>query len=241
MLLKPQHDSEPLNRDQTNDQKRDVAAFTRLTEPHHRQLFGIALSLCRDRDQAADLTQEALIRAYQAFDRFRPGAPVLPWLRRILRNVFLDTFKTGRARHEVTESTMGSAEHEPYQLDTTHAHDGVSALDQLERNQLVTWLQQEIAALDPSQQQVLELCVMQDLSFKEAAELLELPVGTVASRLARARAELRLRILKQISAARRRGEKVGDSILMDLDAALTRKPSEAASDRRSKGRGKQGP
>jgi RNA polymerase sigma factor (sigma-70 family) len=84
--------------------KEDISEFVKLTRPHHRQLYGIALSLCRDPDQAQDLTQEALIKAYQAFDRFRSDEPILPWLRRILRNVYLDTFKTGRARHEVNES-----------------------------------------------------------------------------------------------------------------------------------------
>lgn len=213
------------DQDQSDSSERDASAFVRLTTPHHRQLYGIALALCRDRDQAADLTQEALIRAYQAFDGFRPGAPVLPWLRRILRNVFLDSFKTGRARHEVTESSMGASgrDSSPYQLDTAFAGEGIDAFEEIERSQLAAWLKQEIATLDPAHQQVLELCVMQELSFKEAADTLDLPVGTVASRLARAREGLRNRILRQISAARQRGEKVGDSILMDLDGALSRK------------------
>jgi DNA-directed RNA polymerase specialized sigma24 family protein len=66
--------------------------------------------MCRDADQAHDLTQETLVRAFEAFDTFRPGAPILPWLRQILRHLFLDTFKTGRARHEIAEREMTGSE-----------------------------------------------------------------------------------------------------------------------------------
>ncbi len=62
-----------------NDKDPRVAEFVRVTTPHHRTLFGIALSLCRDSDQAADLTQDALVRAFEAFDRFKAGSTALPW------------------------------------------------------------------------------------------------------------------------------------------------------------------
>jgi RNA polymerase sigma-70 factor (ECF subfamily) len=172
------------------EQSARIAEFVRLTQPHHQHLYGIALALCRDRDQAADLTQETLVRAFEAFDRFRPDAPVVPWLRRILRNLFLDGFKTGRARHELSASAIGDES-----ATTEVADEGLDPLAQLERAQLSGWLEEEIARLGPDHRQVVMLCVMQDLSFEEAAELLGVPVGTVASRLARARAQLRDRML----------------------------------------------
>jgi len=123
-----------------------VAEFTRLTGPHHRHLYGIALLLCHDPDPAADLTQEALVRAFKAFDRFRPDSPVLPWLRRILRNVFLDTFKTARARHEVAEHEMPGENG----LASFTAVDAASddPLIRLERAQLAAWVREEIGALE---------------------------------------------------------------------------------------------
>ena len=60
------------------------------TTPGIAMLARIASAMCGDPDQGADLAQEALVRAFVAFERFRPGAPVLPWLTRIVRNVYLD-------------------------------------------------------------------------------------------------------------------------------------------------------
>lgn len=169
-----------------------VATFVRLTAPHQRELLGLARALCRDPDQAADLAQETLIHAFNAFDRFRPDAPVRPWLRRILRNLFLDSLKTGRARHEV-RADGGLGEDDPSPPDV--AVDPADPLAALERAELAGWLREEIQALDPDRRQVVELCVIHELSFQEIAELTGVPVGTVASRLARGRATLRERML----------------------------------------------
>ena len=88
----------------TQQARREVAgpeAFTALTRDVHPRLFQLALALCGDRDLAADLTQDALVRGFLAFDRFRPGAPVYPWLARILRNAFIDHHRSARVRREV--------------------------------------------------------------------------------------------------------------------------------------------
>jgi RNA polymerase sigma-70 factor (ECF subfamily) len=201
-----------------------IAEFVRLTQPHHQQLYGVALSLCRDKDQAHDLTQEALVRAFEAFDQFRQGAPIWPWLRRILRNLFLDTFKTGRAQHEIGEREMSARDPSPL---LTRADDSPDVLTQMERSQLSLWLQEEIASLAPSQKQVLELCVMQGLSFEEAAEVAGIPVGTIASRLARARAELRARMLKRTTIEHPPEAKQAQLLSMDEKKAPSRKGLEA--------------
>ncbi len=173
-----------------------VSSFVKLTRPYHERLFRIAISLCHDRDQAADLTQEALIRAFNAFDRFRPGAPVLPWLARILRNVHLDSFKTGRAQHELAEHQIAPEKGGVY--------DGVQAsapdpLASLERARMAAWLQEEVAALDEPQRIVITLRDIEELSYQEVAEIAGVPVGTVRSRLARARAHLRGRLQQRMA------------------------------------------
>jgi RNA polymerase sigma-70 factor, ECF subfamily len=204
------------------DPDKRVSEFVRLTEPCHKQLYGIALSLCKDADQANDLTQETLIRAFEAFDQFRPGAPIMPWLRQILRHIFLDTFKTGRARHEISERELSSVEGSPcFEV----ADDRNNPLAQVERSQLSRWLQEEIAALDPAHQQVLMLCIMQDLSFEEAAESAGIPVGTISSRLARARAQLRERMTRKIAMARRHEGNCMESVFLDEKDSIARRPS----------------
>lgn len=211
-----------------------VATFVRLTAPHHRELLGLARALCRDGDQAADLAQETLVHAFKAFDRFRPDAPVRPWLRRILRNLFLDSLRTGRARHELSDSQRGVRDDTPLPSAGVDTSDPLAAL---ERAQLSSWLREEIAALEPDQRQVMELCVMQDLTFQEIAELTDLPVGTVASRLARGRARLRERMLQR---AQPRGERAGGGATLrsgDGEPAPTRRVGEAAGSPARTGRG----
>jgi RNA polymerase sigma factor (sigma-70 family) len=203
-----------------------VAEFVRLTAPYFKQLYGMARALCRDADQAHDLTQEALVRAFEAFDAFRPGSPIMPWLRQIMRHLFLDSFKTGRARHEIAEREMISNGSSPLQA---AADDQANPLDQVERAQLSRWIQSEIATLDPAHQQVLLLCVMQELSFEEAAEVAGIPLGTVASRLARARAQLRAQILRKAGA-----EKKTSAGVVDKKEAFTRTPL-TGEDRGSRG------
>lgn len=168
-----------------------VARFTRTTAPYHARLYRIAKALCRDADQAADLTQETLVRAFCAFASFREGAPVLPWLCRILRNLHLDSFKTGRARHERSARELASEVDDPYEHVASSAPGPLAALEQKTLRGL---LQEEIEALEPGQRLILIVCDVEELSYEEAAELAGIPIGTVRSRLARARERLRERL-----------------------------------------------
>ena len=172
-----------------------VAQFVKLTEPYYGRLLRIAVAMCKERDLAADLTQETLLKAFLALDNFRPGAPVLPWLTRILRNVFIDTLRTGRARHEVAEHQLKTESANPVGL----ARSGtMTPLAQVEQSQLSTWLQEELSALPCSQQLLIVLCDVEGFTYQEAAEAAGVPVGTVRSRLSRGRESLRLRLKRRM-------------------------------------------
>lgn len=181
-----------------------VPSFVRLTRPHHEALFRIALTLCHDHDQAADLTQEALIRAFRAFDRFDPDRPVLPWLARILRNVHLDSFKTARSRHEVASHQLASTRSDPFATAPSKHPDPASLA---ETAQLTRWVQEELRELDEEGQIVILMCDIEGFTYQEAAEVAGVPVGTVRSRLSRARQRLRVRIEARIAATQHEGEK----------------------------------
>jgi RNA polymerase sigma-70 factor (ECF subfamily) len=186
----------PVDVDCTGDH---VSRFVRLTSPYHDRLNRIALALCHDADQAADLTQEALIRAFRAFDRFVPGQPVLPWLARILRNVHLDSFKTGRARHELAAHQLPLDRQDPLESRKAPGPDPHVAM---ERSQLRAWLWQEVQALDPGHQLVIILCDIEEFSYQEAADVAGIPVGTVRSRLSRCREHLRRRLEERMHGRR---------------------------------------
>lgn len=182
-----------------------VARFVQTTRPFHERLFRIALTLCRDRDQAADLTQEALIRAFRAFDRFREGEAVLPWLARILRNLHLDTFKTGRARHEVAAHQLSADRGDPLDFQPSRVPDPLAAL---ERSRLSAFLTEELEALDPDHRLVVILCDIEEFSYQEAADVAGIPIGTVRSRLSRCREHLRQRLLRRMEEGNLTGGKV---------------------------------
>ncbi len=134
-----------------------------------------ALSLCRRPDLADDLVQVTAERAFAARDRFDPATRLDAWLFRILRNAWID--HTRRAR------TQGTT------VDIDDAPDAglVDGTKTIEDKLMLRTVEAAIAALPTDQREVMLLICVEDLSYKEAAAILEIPIGTVMSRLARAR------------------------------------------------------
>ncbi len=155
-------------------------AYTALTRDVHPRLYQLALALCGDRDLAADLTQDALVRGYLAFDRFRPGAPVYPWLARILRNAFIDHRRSAHVRREV------AADAAPEPSSPTPSAD-----QQVLAGERADALYAALASLPPEQSLAVTLVDLQGLDYKDAAAAMDIPVGTVRSRLSRGRSALR--------------------------------------------------
>lgn len=203
VLLIKDSDQEPsLSHSSSAHRDQLVADFVRISRPFHERLYRLALTLCHDQDQAADLTQEALVRAFKAFDRYDQSLPIFPWLCRILRNLHLDSFKTGRARHEVAGHRLETSGADIYENVSAPISDPCV---QAERSQLTAWLQEEIALLDEAHGTILILCDIEGLSYKEAAEVADIPVGTVRSRLSRCRQHLRQRMEQRMKNQRENG------------------------------------
>ncbi len=178
-------------------QARDPEAFSELLTPELEALHRAAYFLARDADDARDLAQEACVRAFVAIDQFRPGAPLRPWLHRILRNAFVDRVRSAAARHEVTASSLG-AELEVDAASAPAAGDQpaeASALEALLARERRDELGEHVRALPAAFREVLVRCDVQGLAYAEVAEITGLPLGTVKSRLARARLALRERLL----------------------------------------------
>ena len=154
-----------------------VDRFRTVMLPHLDAAYGYARWLTRDPVQAQDVAQEAMLRALRYFHAFR-GDDAKPWLLRIVRNTWLDL----AGRH--------AAEKVPLEEIEDHAGDGPdpeqSALAGDRRRQIAAAL----AALPAEAREVLILREIEDLSYKRIAMVLDLPIGTVMSRLARAREKL---------------------------------------------------
>lgn len=146
------------------------------------RLYRMALVWSRDPDLAADLTQETLSRALTKLDQLRSDAMLDAWLYRILNNAWLDHVRRRREMQDIDELEL---------LDD-------STPDRLcQQQELVSTVRCAVARLPEGQRQVLTLVDLEDFSYKEVAEILEIPIGTVMSRLCRARGALKNELLQQ--------------------------------------------
>ncbi|MFJ1705319.1 RNA polymerase sigma factor SigM [Kitasatospora sp. NPDC088346] len=161
----------------------DPAAFGLLVRRHRDRLWAVALRTLGDREEAADALQDALVSAFRAAHTFQGRSAVTTWLHRIVVNACLD-----RARRTATRRT-GPLDGDPARLDTVlgSAEGADAAAVRAELRREVTGA---LATLPADQRAALVLVDMEGYSVAEAAELLDIPVGTVKSRCARGRAKL---------------------------------------------------
>lgn len=167
-------------------QRGDDAAFGMLVRRHQRAVHRLAWSLTRSASDADDLTQETFVRAWRAIARFELGQPVFPWLARIVTNTAYSLFRHRRRRPEQSIEPLVEQGMQWGVDDDPAAHAATRERD--------ARLRACFEHLAPEHQAVLALRVMQDLSYEQIAQALGVPVGTVMSRLSRARAELKRRM-----------------------------------------------
>lgn len=139
-----------------------------------------AISLCGSRDVADDLVQAACERALASAERFEPGTRFDAWMFRILRNLWIDVVrrrKTAGVQEDISEREDIA---------------GVSGEREVEARMTLLSVGEAITELPDEQREVLLLVCIEELSYRETADVLDIPIGTVMSRLARARKNLAL-------------------------------------------------
>ena len=151
--------------------------------PHFERLYNFACWLTQDRLEAEDLVQETYAKALKGFSSFQPGTNFRAWIYKILRNTFL-TSRTGlKATATVPLDPEDEEEISPSVSETPE-----SILLQRSDGQL---LEQAMEQLPVASREVLLLCEVEEMSYQEIAATLAIPIGTVMSRLSRARKALR--------------------------------------------------
>ena len=160
------------------------ASFQALVEPEIEVLLRVALSLTAHQANAEDLVQETLLRAYRAIDRF-DGRHPRAWLLTILRNTNANMHRRQRP------GTIGDWELVRSATPAFGVSELPSAEDHFLDQELHADLDAAVRALDPRFRAVLVLVDVHDLSYAEAAAVMAVPVGTVMSRLSRARERVR--------------------------------------------------
>lgn len=164
--------------------------FAKEALPHERALFAGALRLTRCAAEAEDLLQETFMKAYRAFDQFEPGTNCRAWLFRIQKNTFINRYRRKKREYEIVYGVEKTAvEHTFMNLSTRMAASNPEyrVTDQQFGDEV-------LKALEKVPEHFRSVVLMSDideLSYKEVAEKLSIPVGTVMSRLFRGRRILR--------------------------------------------------
>lgn len=163
----------------------DGDAWEELVRRYRRSAYLLALQLVGNPDDALDVAQDALLRFFTKIHRFQGQRPVRPWLLAIVRNRARDLLRRRRVRRaEPLESDETT--YRPELVDPGLGPEAASRQSELRRK---IW--GALGQLPAAQREILVLRDYQDLSYAEIAHVLEIPIGTVMSRLHRARASLR--------------------------------------------------
>ncbi|MHC9545096.1 sigma-70 family RNA polymerase sigma factor [Corynebacterium diphtheriae] len=166
------------------------ARFERDALPLLDQLYGGALRMTRNPTDAEDLVQETYVKAYQAFNSFSEGTNLKAWLYRIMTNTYINSYRK-KKRQPTQQSSEDVTDH---QLLATSSHESVG-LESAEVEALKNLPNQRIAQamndLSEDYRMVVYYADVEGLAYKEIAEIMGTPLGTVMSRLHRGRKQLR--------------------------------------------------
>lgn len=162
----------------------DRDAFAILVERYGGRVYNVALRIVGDPDAASDCAQEALVRAYKSLHRYDPTLPFGPWVLKIAVNASRTHLRTWHAHEDPAGDDL------PDSAEPTEAGPEPIAV----RREEVAEVLEAMAELPPAYRAALVLRHIQELSYQEVADALELPMGTVKTHLHRARAALRARM-----------------------------------------------
>ena len=157
------------------------------------QPLGAALGMTRNRAHAEDLVQETYLKAYSKFHQYKPGTNIKAWLYRILTNTYITQYR--KARRSPKGASPDTVE--DWQLAEAASHDArglvsaeVEALEALPSEQL----RDALESLSEEHRMVIVMADVESMTYKEIAQALGIPIGTVMSRLNRARRNLRAKL-----------------------------------------------
>jgi len=167
--------------------KPDRQTFEKIAFEYVDRLYGTALKLTRNQNEAEDLVQETYVRAFQHFSQFEQGTKFKAWIFRILMNTFINSYRRKGRAPVLVDFTEIEPVHEEAAHDLSFANQPVENLYEL----LDEEVRQALERLPEEYRMVLLLASVEGFSYEEIARMLSIPIGTVMSRLFRARALMR--------------------------------------------------
>jgi RNA polymerase sigma-70 factor, ECF subfamily len=177
-----------------NLQRGQTDAFEILIRRHEKTIFNLVYRMLGDYDEAAEVSQEAFLSAYRAIGTFRGDSNFSTWLYRIALNhatTRRKSLNTRQQRNVSIEITEPVSDPQPGPAET------------MEKKEIRERVQQALNSLEPDDATVILLRDLQDVSYEEVARVLEIPIGTVKSRLHRARQALKAELASYFYAGRK--------------------------------------
>jgi RNA polymerase sigma-70 factor (ECF subfamily) len=166
----------------------DPTAYRGLVEKYQNRVYGMVYGMLRNREDARDVTQDAFVKAYNNLGSFRLESSFYTWLYRIAMNLAIDLARKQKRRKTSSfEDEVGTRD-ETGGIDEIHHQDNPRRA--LERKELYARIMEALDKLPDDQRQVVLLRELEGLSYKEIAEVMDIPEGTVMSRLFYARRKL---------------------------------------------------
>lgn len=181
--------SEPIDLERETDEERS-ARFEADALQYVNQLYAAAMRMTRNPSDAEDLVQEAYLKAYAAFHQYKPGTNLKAWLYRILTNTFINNYR--KKQRQPLESSDDDIQDWQLHRAASHTSDQgrsaeLEALDQMPDSDV----KEALASLQDDFRMVVYYADVEGLPYKEIAEIMDTPIGTVMSRLHRGRRQLR--------------------------------------------------
>ncbi len=168
----------------------DISAFGDIVLKYQDRIYNLCRHMLRNANDAEDAAQDVFLKAYQALPKFRPEASLYTWLYRIATNTCIDYKKK-----PLFESLFGDSG-EGERLVYDRVSDAPSPEKLYESKQIDQALQESLGKLSPKLRAIIILKEIEELSYEEIADTLEISMGTVKSRIARAREELQKLMMK---------------------------------------------
>jgi RNA polymerase sigma-70 factor (ECF subfamily) len=186
-FLSPEEEKEIIRRVQYGE----VAAFEDLVNAYKQKAYYVALGFVGNHEDALDLSQDAFVKAFKAIKTFDLNSPFFPWFYKIIKNHCLNYIKKNQ---RVRNDSLEELEEETF---AQFEDDKPTPRDQYEESETRINLWRAIDRLKPDFREIIIMKHFHNLSYKEIAEALNIPIGTVMSRLFNARQELR-ELMKEI-------------------------------------------